>query len=113
MEVGAVAQAAMRLGKPWAAIKAVTDTADEGSSRDFHANLVRAARSAAQAVERLVAMPGFGNFVAPQQQIRQARRRSAAQRRHTPIKVFQMSLRNFPIFENGYEPGRERVYHDV
>ncbi|MBB5705631.1 5'-methylthioadenosine/S-adenosylhomocysteine nucleosidase [Sphingopyxis panaciterrulae] len=70
MEVAAVAQAAMRLGKPWAAIKAVTDTADEGSSRDFHANLVRAARSAAQAVERLVAMPGFGNFVAPQQQIR-------------------------------------------
>src|SRR3546814_6401981 len=47
MEVAAVAQAAMRLGKPWAAIKAVTDTADEGSSRDFHANLVRAARSAA------------------------------------------------------------------
>src|SRR3546814_1444754 len=70
LEVAEVAQAAMQLGKPWAAIKAVTDTADEGSSRDFHANLVRAARSAAQAVERLVAMPGFGNFVAPQQQIR-------------------------------------------
>src|SRR3546814_14182169 len=47
MEVAAVAQAAMRLGKPWAAIKAVTDTAAEGSSRDFPANLVRAARSAA------------------------------------------------------------------
>ncbi len=54
MEVGAVAQAAARLGKPWAAIKAVTDTADEGSSRDFHANLVRAARSAAAEIERLV-----------------------------------------------------------
>src|SRR3546814_1927378 len=47
MEVAAVAQAAMRLGKPWAAIKAVTDTADVGSSRGFNANLVRAARSAA------------------------------------------------------------------
>jgi adenosylhomocysteine nucleosidase len=55
MEVGAVAQAAARLGKPWAAIKAVTDTADEGSGRDFHANLVRAARSAAAEIERLVA----------------------------------------------------------
>lgn len=55
MEVGAVAQVAARLGKPWAAIKAVTDTADEGSSRDFHANLVRAARAAAAEMERLVA----------------------------------------------------------
>lgn len=55
MEVGAVAQAALRLGRPWAAIKAVTDTADEGSSRDFHANLIRAARSAAAEIERLVA----------------------------------------------------------
>lgn len=55
MEVGAVAQAAARLDKPWAAIKAVTDTADEGSSRDFHANLVLAARSAAAEIERLVA----------------------------------------------------------
>ena len=56
MEVGAVAQVAARLGKPWAAVKAVTDTADEGSSRDFHANLVRAARAAAMEVERLIAM---------------------------------------------------------
>jgi adenosylhomocysteine nucleosidase len=55
MEVGAVAQAATRLGLPWAAIKAVTDTADEGSSRDFHANLTRAARCAAAEIERLVA----------------------------------------------------------
>ena len=55
MEVGALAQVAARLGKPWAAIKAVTDAADEGSSRDFHANLVRAARAAAVETERLVA----------------------------------------------------------
>lgn len=56
MEVGAVAQAAARLGKPWAAIKAVTDEANGDSAGDFHANLVRAARVAGQAVERLVAM---------------------------------------------------------
>lgn len=55
MEVGAVAQVAARLEKPWAAIKAVTDTADEGSGRDFHANLLRAARVAAVEMERLVA----------------------------------------------------------
>lgn len=55
MEVGAVAQVAARLEKPWAAIKAVTDAADEGSSRDFHANLLRAARAAAVEIERLVA----------------------------------------------------------
>lgn len=56
MEVGAVAQAATRLGKPWAAIKAVTDDANGDSAGDFHANLVRAARMAGQEVERLVAM---------------------------------------------------------
>jgi len=55
MEVGAVAQVAARLGKPWAAIKAVTDEANEGSAGDFHANLVRAARIVGQEVERLVA----------------------------------------------------------
>ena len=55
MEVGAVAQAAARLGKPWAAIKAVTDEANGDSAHDFHANLVRAARVAAQEVERLIA----------------------------------------------------------
>lgn len=55
MEVGAVAQVAARLGKPWAAIKAVTDEANGESAGDFHANLVRAARLAAQEVERLVA----------------------------------------------------------
>lgn len=56
MEVGAVAQAAARLGKPWAAIKAVTDEANDASGGDFQANLVRAARAAAGQIERLVAM---------------------------------------------------------
>lgn len=56
MEVGAVAQAAARLGKPWAAIKAVTDDANDASGGDFQANLRRAARTAAAEVERLVAM---------------------------------------------------------
>ncbi|ALJ16106.1 5'-methylthioadenosine/S-adenosylhomocysteine nucleosidase family protein [Sphingopyxis macrogoltabida] len=55
MEVGAVAQAAARLGKPWAAIKAVTDEANGDSGGDFQANLIRAARLAATEVERLVA----------------------------------------------------------
>ena len=56
MEVGAVAQAATRLGKPWAAIKAVTDDANDASGGDFQANLRRAARSAAVEIERLVVM---------------------------------------------------------
>lgn len=56
MEVGAVAQVAARLGKPWAAIKAVTDKANGDSAGNFHANLVRAARVAGQEVERLIAM---------------------------------------------------------
>ncbi|WP_374525931.1 purine phosphorylase [Sphingopyxis sp.] len=56
MEVGAVAQAAARLGKPWAAIKAVTDEANGESAGDFHANLVRAARMAGRELERLVAL---------------------------------------------------------
>ncbi|WP_422059019.1 purine phosphorylase [Sphingopyxis sp.] len=56
MEVGAVAQVAARLGKPWAAIKAVTDEANGESGGDFQANLVRAARLAAVEVERLVAL---------------------------------------------------------
>ena len=56
MEVGAVAQVAARLGKPWAAIKAVTDDANDTSGGDFQANLLRAARQAATEVERLVAM---------------------------------------------------------
>ena len=56
MEVGAVAQAAARLGLPWAAIKVVTDEANDASGGDFQANLIRAARTAAGEVERLVAM---------------------------------------------------------
>ncbi len=56
MEVGAVAQVAARLGLPWAAIKAVTDEANDTSGGDFQANLIRAARTAGQEVERLVAM---------------------------------------------------------
>jgi adenosylhomocysteine nucleosidase len=50
-----VAQASMRLRKPWAAIKAVTDDANGDSAGDFHTNLVRAARIAGAAIERLVA----------------------------------------------------------
>lgn len=56
MEVGAVAQVAARLGKPWVAIKAVTDDANDTSGGDFQANLNRAARQAAVEVERVVAM---------------------------------------------------------
>lgn len=56
MEVGAVAQVAARLGKPWGAIKAVTDEANGDSAGDFHANLVRAAGAAGREIERLVAM---------------------------------------------------------
>jgi adenosylhomocysteine nucleosidase len=56
MEVGALAQVADRTGLPWAAIKAVTDDADAASANDFHNNLVRAARAAAQAVERGMAL---------------------------------------------------------
>mgnify|MGYP001601401500 CR=1 FL=1 len=55
MEVGAVAQVAARLGKPWAAIKAVTDEANGDSADDFHGNLARAAHSAGREIERLVA----------------------------------------------------------
>lgn len=56
MEVGAVAQAAARLGKPWAAIKAVTDEANDASGGDFQANLLRVARSAAVEIERFLLM---------------------------------------------------------
>lgn len=55
MEVGAVAQVAARLGKPWAAIKAVTDEANGDSADDFHGNLARAAHSAGREIERLIA----------------------------------------------------------
>lgn len=52
METGALAQAAVRLGLPWAAIKATTDDANGASADDFQANLLRAARRAAEAAER-------------------------------------------------------------
>lgn len=52
METGALAQTAVRLGLPWAAIKATTDDANGASAGDFQANLLRAARRAAEAVER-------------------------------------------------------------
>ena len=45
------------LGLPWVAIKAVTDGADGESAGDFSFNLRKAARKAAEAMERLVAFP--------------------------------------------------------
>lgn len=56
MEVAAVAQAAARMDLPWAAIKATTDNANGESSGDFQANLKRAARIAAEAAERMIAL---------------------------------------------------------
>lgn len=55
MEVAAVAQAATQMGKPWAAIKAVTDDANGDSGGDFRSNLLRAAGQAASAMERWIA----------------------------------------------------------
>jgi adenosylhomocysteine nucleosidase len=55
MEVAAVAQAAALLGLPWAAIKATTDGADEGSAGDFMAHLGAAADAAGAAAMRLIA----------------------------------------------------------
>lgn len=55
METGALAQVAKRLGLPWAAIKATTDEANGESVGDFQANLLRAARRAAEAAERSIA----------------------------------------------------------
>jgi adenosylhomocysteine nucleosidase len=55
MEVAAVAQAAEKMGKPWAAIKSVTDDANGDSSGDFRSNLQRAARQSATKIEQLVA----------------------------------------------------------
>jgi adenosylhomocysteine nucleosidase len=54
METGALAQVAVRLGLPWAAIKATTDDANGDSVGDFQANLRRAAGSAAAAAERAI-----------------------------------------------------------
>jgi adenosylhomocysteine nucleosidase len=54
MEVAAVAQASVALGLPWAAIKAVTDNANETSSGAFTANVASAAARSAKATERLI-----------------------------------------------------------
>jgi adenosylhomocysteine nucleosidase len=56
METAAVAQAAGRLGLPWAAIKATTDDANGESAGDFNANLARAATLAAAALKRAIAL---------------------------------------------------------
>lgn len=56
METAAVAQIAHMLGKPWAAIKAVTDKADGDSSGDFQANLQQAATRAADAAQKFLAL---------------------------------------------------------
>lgn len=55
MEVAAVGQAAHQMGKPWVAIKAVTDDANDQSGGDFHSNLCRAAAQAADAMMRWIA----------------------------------------------------------
>lgn len=54
METGAVAQAALALGVPWAGIKSTTDGADSSSAGDFTANLLRASRAAANAAEPIL-----------------------------------------------------------
>ncbi|MDB5702089.1 MAG: purine phosphorylase [Sphingomonadales bacterium] len=56
METAAVAQAAGRLGLPWAAIKATTDDANGESAGHFNANLARAAALAAAALKRAIAL---------------------------------------------------------
>jgi nucleoside phosphorylase len=56
METGAMAQFALQIGLPWAGIKAVTDDANQASAGDFHANLRAAARRAAEAAERFIAL---------------------------------------------------------
>jgi len=56
METGALAQVAQRLGVPWAGIKATTDEANGESAGDFQENLLRAARRAAEAAEKSIAL---------------------------------------------------------
>ncbi len=56
METGALAQVAYRLGLRWAGIKAVTDDANGESVGDFQANLLLAARRAAEAAEQSIAL---------------------------------------------------------
>ncbi len=54
METAAVAQVAAALGLRWAAIKSVTDEANGESAGSFRENLARAAKSSAEAAERLL-----------------------------------------------------------
>lgn len=54
METAAVAQVAARHAVPWAAIRAVTDDADDAGAGDFEANLAAAADRAAEAAIRLL-----------------------------------------------------------
>ena len=54
METAAVAQVANLLSIPWAGIKAVTDSANSDSGDDFHANLERAAKRAADAAVQMI-----------------------------------------------------------
>ncbi len=56
METGALAQFCARTGTGWAGIKATTDEANGDSAGEFHANLRAAARRAADAAERLLAL---------------------------------------------------------
>ena len=55
METGAVAQIAHKIGLPWAAIKAASDDANEGSAGDFMTNFRAAADRAARAAEKAIA----------------------------------------------------------
>ncbi|WP_265569637.1 5'-methylthioadenosine/S-adenosylhomocysteine nucleosidase [Sphingomicrobium nitratireducens] len=54
METGAVAQVATMHGLPWAGVRSVSDEVDHDSVDQFEANLMAAAREAAQAVDRLI-----------------------------------------------------------
>lgn len=54
METAAIAQVAALYGKPWAAIRTVSDSASTGSADEFRQNLVDAAAAAAQHADRVV-----------------------------------------------------------
>ncbi len=56
MEVAAIAQVATQMGLPWAAIKAVSDDADDATGGDFRDNLIRASRQAAAGIEKWIAL---------------------------------------------------------
>ncbi|APG63225.1 hypothetical protein LPB140_11005 [Sphingorhabdus lutea] len=54
MEVAAMAQVAHAFNIPWAAVKAISDNANDDSPSAFRANLHRAAKAAAIEVEKVV-----------------------------------------------------------